>query len=113
MSELKLISPERALVEAVDEALREHSLGVLRFLELEAERKGWRCSYRQQRQMYLHWLDPEQPNEMPAASLVNVIRVVGHARFVDVLLAVESRVQRERRSINGASHEARESRSRR
>lgn len=89
--------PEHRLVVSVDEALRETSLGLLRFLDAEAERKGWRCGQKQRRQMYLHWLDAEQPTEMPAASLFTAMDVVGHGRFLDELFAYEQRIGRQRR----------------
>jgi len=85
---------EEDLIQAIDEALREHPLGILRFLELERERRGWRCSYRQARHAYDDWVSPDRPHAFDVRALPNVIRVVGHARWADVLLGLEQRVQR-------------------
>jgi hypothetical protein len=101
VSERTLVSSEDALILAIDEQLSSTSLGILRFLELEAERRQWRCSYRQRRQMYAHWVSG--PHAFDVRALPNVVRITGSAAFVDVLLGIEQRVQRERRA-NGASN---------
>lgn len=111
MSENLLISVEEALISEIDEALREHPLGILRFIEAERERRGWGCSYRQARTAYADWVSPDRPLAFDARSLPNVIRVCGHARWLDVLLAEEARIQRQRRI--GAQHEHRPGNSRR
>jgi hypothetical protein len=105
VSERKLISPEDALICSIDDALRETSLGVLRFLELEAERRGWRCGYRARRQAYQSWVDPNRPHAFDARALGNVVRIVGHAEWLAPLLALEARVIRERRGREIEQHE--------
>lgn len=92
-----IVSPESALIESVADALTTAPSGLFHFLNREGERKGWTCSLKQRRQMYLHWLDPNQAAEMPAASLFTAIDVCGHGQFLDVLLAYEQRVTREAR----------------
>ena len=92
---------EETLISSIDEALRVHSLGILRFLELERERRGWRCSYRQARHAYDDWVSAERPHAFDVRSLPNVVRIVGDAKWIDSLLALETRVQRERRAVSG------------
>ena len=101
----KLESVEEALISAIDEALRAHPLGILRFLELEAERRHWTCSYRQRRSEYAHWIDPDHPRSFDVRSLANVVRVVGHAEWLSPLLALEAREMRSRRSGSGRDRE--------
>lgn len=102
----KLISPEEQLIQAINESLRSTSLGVLRFLEAEAERRHWRCSYAQRLAHFGHWLDPAMPHAFDVRSLPNVIRVVGHADWLAALLALEAREMRARRANGSAEHEA-------
>lgn len=98
---------EEKLILTIDEALREHSLGILRFLELEAQRRNWTCSYRQRRSEYAHWIDPGHRRSFDVRSLPNVLRIVGHARWLDTLLVLEQRIQHDSRSsrcVEGAQH---------
>ena len=88
---------EEALIRAIDDALRDAPNGLHRFIELERERR-WRCSYRQARDLYSKMVSPDDPHAFDARALPNVIRVVGDAAFLDVLLGLEQRVARQRRA---------------
>lgn len=103
MSERPLVSVEEQLILSIDEALRSRSLGVLRFLELERERRGWNCSYRQARHAYNDWVSADRPHAFDVRSLPNVVLTVGHAEWLAPLLALEARVMRERRAHESRS----------
>lgn len=97
--EAKVAEDTREIVlAAIEDALRADPLARKRFLDLWRESAGWDASYRQASQRLAHWLDPENPHRFPVEALPDLIRAVGHARFLDGLLALELRVQRRARA---------------
>jgi hypothetical protein len=72
-----------------------------RFVDSQRERWGWTgWTYRQAHSRVDHMLDPEDHHFLPVEALADAIEILGHAEFLDPLLALEQRVQRAKRGVS-------------
>lgn len=95
-AEVRLPTTVAALLDAIVEALS-HPGVRRRFVLICIDAFGWRGGYRRGNARVSQWCDPGDPHQFPAVALLMLVAAAGHARFVDVLLAEEMRVQREQR----------------
>lgn len=68
------------------------------FLDRVRASLGWRGSYAQASRRLSLWLSAEDIHRLPVDVLPDLIRALGDAAFLDPLLAVEMRTQREARA---------------
>ena len=84
--------------ENIRRAFDEHPIDRKRFIDRWRDTADWPASYRQATRRLAQWLDLTDPHRFPVEALPDLIRTLGHARFLDPLLALEQRVQREHRA---------------
>lgn len=87
--------PEQDWIEALWEALHEPGRWK-RFNDATRERYAWQGSYRQATTRICQWFDPNDHHRLPAESLVDAVLVIGDARFLDSILALEFRLRKRR-----------------
>ena len=85
------------VVELIQKSLDAKPIRRKRFLDAWRATAGWTGSYRQATRRMSQWLNAEDHHQLPVAALPDLIRAIGDARFLDPLLALELRVQREER----------------
>ncbi len=102
------IDPGDSMIDAVREGLsnpaKKHD-----FICRMMERRNWK-TYDIARSRVCHWLDPNHAAEFPARELHEALRSIGHADFLESLLAIEATVLRANRRVRKVEAAPRERR---